>query len=248
MRAHRHGLAQAFGAHSGVVAWQIDNEYGCHDTVESYSPAARLAFRLWCERKYGEIAALNRAWGNVFWSMELASFDEIALPESHSDGGQSRLPARLPAFLVGSGRSLSPASGRDRPPPFARPRHSPQLHGRVHRLRSLCARTRSRRRRMGQLSARLSRTLASRRGLQAPLHAGGRSRLSVLPSRSLSRLRAGALMDHGAAAGGGELGAVESVAGERRRAHVDLRGLRGGRRGRELFSLASGAFRARADA
>ena len=118
-------LAQAFGAHAGVVAWQIDNEYGCHDTVESYSPAARLAFRRWCERKYGEIAALNRAWGNVFWSMELASFEEIALPEPHSDGGQSRLPARLPAFLVGSGRRLSPASGRDRPPSFAGPRHSP---------------------------------------------------------------------------------------------------------------------------
>ncbi|MFY9657906.1 MAG: beta-galactosidase [Methylocystis sp.] len=73
-------LTQAFGAHAGVVAWQIDNEYGCHDTVESYSPAALIAFRSWCERKYGEIDALNRAWGNVFWSMELSSFDEIALP------------------------------------------------------------------------------------------------------------------------------------------------------------------------
>ncbi len=73
-------LTQAFGAHAGVVAWQIDNEYGCHDTVESYSPAALIAFRSWCERKYGEIDALNRAWGNVFWSMELSSFDEITLP------------------------------------------------------------------------------------------------------------------------------------------------------------------------
>ena len=73
-------LAQAFGAHPGVAAWQIDNEYGCHDTVESYSPAARDAFRRWCARKYGEIAALNRAWGNVFWSMELESFDRIELP------------------------------------------------------------------------------------------------------------------------------------------------------------------------
>ncbi len=73
-------LAQAFGAHPGVVAWQIDNEYGCHDTVESYSPAAREAFRRWCESKYGDIAALNRAWGGVFWSMELSRFDEIELP------------------------------------------------------------------------------------------------------------------------------------------------------------------------
>ena len=73
-------LAQAFGAHPGVVAWQTDNEYGCHDTVLSYSKAALLAFRTWCERKYGAIDVLNEAWGNVFWSMELASFDELELP------------------------------------------------------------------------------------------------------------------------------------------------------------------------
>lgn len=73
-------LAQTFGAHPGVAAWQTDNEYGCHDTVESYSSAALCAFRRWCAAKYGVIDALNNAWGNVFWSMELASFEEIELP------------------------------------------------------------------------------------------------------------------------------------------------------------------------
>ncbi len=73
-------LAQTFGNHPGVVAWQTDNEYGCHDTVESYSPAARNAFRKWCEQKYGDTDALNRAWGNVFWSMELTRFKEMELP------------------------------------------------------------------------------------------------------------------------------------------------------------------------
>ncbi|WP_159729557.1 beta-galactosidase [Methylosinus sp. Ce-a6] len=73
-------LACEFGAHPGVAAWQTDNEYGCHDTVESYSPAALQAFRRWCAAKYGSIDALNRAWGNVFWSMELSDFDEIELP------------------------------------------------------------------------------------------------------------------------------------------------------------------------
>jgi beta-galactosidase len=73
-------LAQAFGEHPGVAAWQTDNEYGCHDTVESYSPAARDAFRAWCKRKHIDIDALNRAWGNDFWSMELSSFDAIELP------------------------------------------------------------------------------------------------------------------------------------------------------------------------
>jgi len=73
-------LASAFGTHPGVVAWQTDNEYGCHDTVESYSPAARTAFRRWCKARYATIDALNQAWGNIFWSMELSSFDAIELP------------------------------------------------------------------------------------------------------------------------------------------------------------------------
>ena len=73
-------LTQAFGDHPGVVAWQTDNEFGCHDTVESYSPAARDAFRDWCAKKYGDVGALNRAWGNAFWSMEFVSFKEIELP------------------------------------------------------------------------------------------------------------------------------------------------------------------------
>jgi beta-galactosidase len=73
-------LAEAFGSHPCVVAWQTDNEYGCHDTVESYSTAALLAFRCWCRARYATIDALNEAWGNVFWSMELSSFDAIELP------------------------------------------------------------------------------------------------------------------------------------------------------------------------
>ncbi len=73
-------LAESFGAHPAIAAWQTDNEYGCHDTVLSYSPAALRAFRRWCETKYRRIETLNQAWGNVFWSMELRSFDEIELP------------------------------------------------------------------------------------------------------------------------------------------------------------------------
>ncbi|KAF0213266.1 MAG: beta-galactosidase [Methylocystaceae bacterium] len=73
-------LARAFGGHPAVAAWQTDNEYGCHDTVLSYSPAALQAFRRWCEAKYRSIETLNEAWGNVFWSMDYRSFDEIELP------------------------------------------------------------------------------------------------------------------------------------------------------------------------
>ena len=73
-------LATRYGGHPAVVAWQTDNEYGCHDTVLSYSEAARGAFRHWLATRYGTIAALNAAWGNVFWSMEYRSFAEVELP------------------------------------------------------------------------------------------------------------------------------------------------------------------------
>lgn len=73
-------LAGRFGKHPGVVAWQTDNEYGCHNTVRSYSESAKLGFRHWLKARYGTVAALNEAWGNVFWSMEYRSFDEIDLP------------------------------------------------------------------------------------------------------------------------------------------------------------------------
>ncbi|QIG55382.1 beta-galactosidase [Altererythrobacter sp. BO-6] len=73
-------VAERYGQHPGVVSWQTDNEYGCHDTVQSFSPAARDAFRRWLAERYGSAQALNAAWGNVFWSMEYRSFDEIELP------------------------------------------------------------------------------------------------------------------------------------------------------------------------
>jgi beta-galactosidase len=73
-------LAEAFGQHSAVAAWQTDNEYGCHGTVLSYSAAARIAFRKWLLAKYESVDQLNQAWGNVFWSMEYQSFDEVELP------------------------------------------------------------------------------------------------------------------------------------------------------------------------
>ncbi|WP_299777197.1 beta-galactosidase [uncultured Roseobacter sp.] len=73
-------LGDRYGHDPRIHAWQIDNEYGCHDTILSFSDAARDAFRTWLAQRYDSIDALNMAWGNVFWSMEYRSFDEIDLP------------------------------------------------------------------------------------------------------------------------------------------------------------------------
>ena len=73
-------LAQRYGQHRAITAWQTDNEYGCHDTVLSFSESAAAGFRVWLQEKYGDVDALNKAWGNVFWSMEYGSFDAIDPP------------------------------------------------------------------------------------------------------------------------------------------------------------------------
>ncbi len=71
-------LAERYGKQ--VAAWQTDNEYACHATTLSYSEAAKAAFQDWLARKYQSPEALNRAWGNVFWSMEYRDFREVGLP------------------------------------------------------------------------------------------------------------------------------------------------------------------------
>ncbi len=73
-------MAVRYGNHPAVVAWQTDNEYGCHDTVLSHSKAAQDGFRIWLEKKYRNIDVLNQAWGAVFWSQEYRTFSEIDLP------------------------------------------------------------------------------------------------------------------------------------------------------------------------
>ena len=73
-------MAERYGKNPHVAAWQIDNEYDCHDTTLSYSEAAKRGFQDWLAQKYQSTAALNRAWGNVFWSMDYDTFDQIELP------------------------------------------------------------------------------------------------------------------------------------------------------------------------
>lgn len=73
-------LGERYGRSDAVAGWQIDNEYGCHDTVRCYCARCRDALRGFLRRRHGSIDALNRAWGNVFWSMEYGAFEEIELP------------------------------------------------------------------------------------------------------------------------------------------------------------------------
>lgn len=73
-------LAQRYAHNPHIHAWQIDNEYGDHDTIFSYGSEDEKAFRLWLEKKYQHIDRLNHAWGTSFWSMHYQDFNQVQLP------------------------------------------------------------------------------------------------------------------------------------------------------------------------
>jgi len=73
-------LSRRYGDHPALVGWQTDNEFGCHDTVRSWGAEDLKAFRDWLRGAYQSADRLNQAWGSVFWSMEVGSFDEVSLP------------------------------------------------------------------------------------------------------------------------------------------------------------------------
>lgn len=71
-------LAARYG---GVVAaWQLDNEPGNHDSARCWCDECEAAFRRWVAARYGDVGALNEAWGTAFWSATYSSFDEVELP------------------------------------------------------------------------------------------------------------------------------------------------------------------------
>jgi len=73
-------MASRYGNHPAVLGWQVDNEFGCHDTARCYCEACASSFRAWLKAKYGTMAALNDAWGSIFWSQVYNDWSEIEPP------------------------------------------------------------------------------------------------------------------------------------------------------------------------
>ncbi|WP_405145947.1 beta-galactosidase [Sphaerisporangium sp. NBC_01403] len=72
-------LAARYGPHPALAMWHVHNEYGWANT-HCYCPTSATAFRAWLRHKYGEIGALNAAWGTTFWGLTYGSFDEVEPP------------------------------------------------------------------------------------------------------------------------------------------------------------------------
>ncbi len=92
-------MAKHYKDNKNVIAWQIDNEFGCHNSTRCYCGHCRRAFAKWLEEKYKTIDNLNEKWGNVFWSLDYDSFDDIILPAYNScEGTYGDLQSHNPAL------------------------------------------------------------------------------------------------------------------------------------------------------
>ncbi|GAA3728026.1 beta-galactosidase [Salinactinospora qingdaonensis] len=74
-------IATRYREHPALALWHIDNELGCHN-AHCYCDVSAASFREWLRRRYGDIDALNAAWGTRFWSQRYDSFAEVLPPRT----------------------------------------------------------------------------------------------------------------------------------------------------------------------
>ncbi len=89
-------MAQHYRDNPAIVAWHVSNEYGCHNRFD-YSDDAMRAFQRWCKERYGDIEAVNDAWGTYFWSQRMTDFSQI-IPPRYIGEGNFMNPGKLLDF------------------------------------------------------------------------------------------------------------------------------------------------------
>lgn len=73
-------MARHYKDNKNVIAYQIDNEFGCHQSTLCYCEDCQRAFSKWLRGRYWSIDDLNDRWGTAFWSLQFDSFDDVILP------------------------------------------------------------------------------------------------------------------------------------------------------------------------
>lgn len=74
-------IAERYANHPALALWHVGNEYACH-VSECFCDESAHAFRAWLQRRYGDLAALNNAWGTAFWSQQYSAWEEIHPPRA----------------------------------------------------------------------------------------------------------------------------------------------------------------------
>jgi beta-galactosidase len=78
-------LAERYAGHPALVMWHVSNEYGW-GPAHCYCEVSGAAFVAWLQETYGELEALNQAWGTTFWGQRYGDWAEIE-PPRHAPPG-----------------------------------------------------------------------------------------------------------------------------------------------------------------
>ena len=74
-------VVEHFAGHPGICGWQVDNEVGGFN--DCYCERCLGTFQDYLREKYATVEALNRAWGEHFWSFHFDDFTEVPLPANN---------------------------------------------------------------------------------------------------------------------------------------------------------------------
>jgi len=74
-------LAERFGDHPAVRMWHVGNEYGCH-VAHCFCDTSAAAFRAFLQHRYGDLDAVNAAWGTAFWSQHYSDWEQVIPPRA----------------------------------------------------------------------------------------------------------------------------------------------------------------------
>ncbi|MWA09333.1 beta-galactosidase [Streptomyces sp. BA2] len=72
-------LARRYAGHPALAMWHVHNEYGVPVSA-CYCASCATHFRAWLGAAYGNVEAVNEAWGTAFWGQRYGSFEEIEPP------------------------------------------------------------------------------------------------------------------------------------------------------------------------
>jgi beta-galactosidase len=73
-------MASALGKHPQLIAWQIDNGLGGHNTECSYNEETQRDWHAWLEAKYETIERLNECLGTAHWCQFYSDWNQVPMP------------------------------------------------------------------------------------------------------------------------------------------------------------------------
>jgi beta-galactosidase len=73
-------MAGALGKHPQLIAWQIDNGLGAHNTEASFNDETRRDWHSWLKAKYEDINRFNEQTGARHWGQIVSDWDHIPMP------------------------------------------------------------------------------------------------------------------------------------------------------------------------